>query len=122
MQIEAEAPHPLHTPVPFPSKLTLLLSHVCTPRLSAKDPPSKALSPGKAPLCEPAKALLSVLLAPGNLVAATWGGLCLACFCPAMVPVQWACCKGDSEGNTGSRWDTEKILEDLEQVQKESLC
>lgn len=28
---------------------------------------------------------------------------------------------GGGEGNTGSRWDLEKILEDLEQVQRKAL-
>lgn len=35
MQMEAEVPHPLHTP--FPSNLALLLAHALTPTLSAKD-------------------------------------------------------------------------------------
>lgn len=102
MQIEAEPP-PLYTHR-SPSLLSLLSScpmcaHPdCLPRILPL-----RLSPGKAPLCEPAKALLSVLLVPGNLVATTWEGLCLACFCSAMAPVLWACCKGDSEGSTGSR-------------------
>lgn len=46
MQMEAEGPHPhpLTHICPLLSKLILLLSHVLTPRLSAKDPTSKTLA------------------------------------------------------------------------------
>lgn len=61
-----------------------------------------------------------MLLAPGNLVAATWGGVCAGAFVQPQ-PLFCGLVKGGgSEDNTGIRWDLEKILEDLEQVQKEN--
>lgn len=121
MQMEAEAPPPIHTSVP--SLLILLFYPTCLgPHCLLRILPLR-LSPGKTPLCKPAKALLPVLLALENLVAPTWGGVCPGAFVQPWPLFRGLVCLGgggSSEGNTGSRWDPEKILEDLEQVQKEN--
>lgn len=119
MQMEAEVPPTPYThlspPYPYP-----FLSYRLRPTLSAKDPTSKAL-PLRLLCISPAKALLSVLSDPGNLVAATWRGACPGAFVQSWPLFCGLVVGGGGEGNTGSRWDLEKILEDLEQVQRKAL-